>query len=204
MPEDNAATKLDEYLNEWSAKKGDGDPAALIARLDALEKDNKTLHDKNDAYEKERQQFAEADAYTRDIKPAVAILKGDSSATDEYAENWLNAMANKDSKLQALWNDRAENREAFEEAVKDLAPKFKEAAEAEAKAILNVDDDPQNDDPAGRSLSQAARIARNANLPTGGDLDDIEWGSLSGHDFAVESQKVFAAMRSGELKPIPG
>ncbi|MCH8136771.1 MAG: hypothetical protein IIB77_12385 [Proteobacteria bacterium] len=205
MADDNGASKLDTLLKEWDEKKGPSeDYKDVLTRMEKLEADNKDLREKADVHDKEKKDAAEADAYTEDIKPVIKTLKGETNASDDFAENWLNALANKDKKLASVWNNRTEKPEAFDKAIEALIPKFKKDAEAEARKILNVKDDELGDtkeNKDGRRVSQATRIARNNAETLGGDdYDDVDWGGLNGAEFARKREQVFADMRSGKLK----
>ena len=204
MADDNGASKLNTLLKEWDEKEAPSqDYKDVLTRMEKLEADNKDLREKADVHDKEKKDAAEADAYTEDIKPVIKTLKGETNASDDFAENWLNALANKDKKLHAMWNNRAEKPEPFDKAIEALIPKFKKDAEAEAKRLNVKDDEPgdtkENKD--GRKLSQATRIARNNAETLGGDdYDDVDWGGLNGAEFARKREQVFADMRSGKLK----
>lgn len=209
MPQENEKpeSKLDDLLNKWDEKKVDPNMSEVLTRLGKLEEENKDLRTKADATEKATKESDEAASYKADIAPVIKTLKADINASDEYVEEWINTEGRTNKKLASAWDNRDKEPEALDKIIEELIPKFKEKAEKEAMSILNVkpeelkpDDD--NADNADRQASRASRIARNANNGAGGDdYDDVEWSGLSGHDFAVKSQKVFADMRSGKLKP---
>ena len=212
MPQENEApeSKLDGLLKEWDEKKVDPNMGEVLTRLGKLEEENKDLREKADATEKATKESDEAASYKADIAPVIKTLKGkgedEVNASDEYIEEWINTEGRTNKKLANAWDNRAKEPEALDKIVEELIPKFKESAEKEAMSILNVkpeeivtDDNANNAD---RQASRASRIARNANNGAGGDdYDDVNWAGLTGHEFAEKSQKVFADMRSGKLKP---
>ena len=207
MPNENEepTSKLNEFLKDWDDKKSDESNKELLTRVAALEEQNKDLLAKTEVHDT----ALKADAYKEDIKPVIATVKGEEKASDKTVHNWLNGEADENPKLRAAWDDREKNPEAFDKMMEELTPKFKEYIQAEAKTVLDIKaDDPPADPPAepkddkdAQSLSHATRIARNANAVATDDYEKVEWSGLSDPEFARMSEKVFADMRSGKLKP---
>ena len=207
MPPENdePTSKLNEFLKDWDDKKSDESNKELLARVAKLEEDNKDLREKTEVHDT----ALKADAYKEDIKPVIATVKGEEKASDKTVHNWLNGEADENSQLRAAWDDREKSPEAFDKMIEDLKPKFKEYIQAEAKTVLDIKDgDPPADPPVepkddkdAQSLSHATRIARNANAVATDDYEKVEWSGLSDNEFARMSEKVFADMRSGKLKP---
>ena len=208
---DATASKLDSFLNEWdkqAEEKKDSANTELLARVNKLEEDNKELRQKTDVHDK----TLETEVYKEEIKPVIATVGSDTGAEARTVHGWLNEEADKDPKLRDAWNDREKNPEAFDKMIEGLAPKFKEYIQKEAKNILDVKgDDPPADPPADppedkdnkadRSASHASRIARNANAVVTDDYEKVDWAGLGDNEFARMSEKVFADMRNGTLKP---
>lgn len=203
-------SKLDTLLKEWDGKKDNPEMKDVLTRLGKVEEENKTLRETAEASEKASKASAEATAYTDDIAPVIKTLKADVTVSNDRTEEWLNTEGRTNKKLAKAWDKRSEDPEALDKIIETLIPRFKEEIEKEALGILKLkpedltpDDDNKNDknNKNDRALSHASRIARNANQSPTDELDDVEWSGLSGHEFAVQSQKVFAAMRSGALKP---
>ena len=205
---DTPASNLDALLEGWDKNKADEGNKELLSRVSKLEEENKDLREQSDVHHK----ALEAEAYKEDIKPVIATVKGETTAANKTVHNWLNGEADENPKLRSAWSDREKNPEAFDKMLEDLKPKFKEYIEAEAKSVLGVKaEDPPPDDPnevedtektkEAQALSHATRIARNANAVVSDDYEKVEWSALSDSAFAQMSEKVFADMRSGKLKP---
>ena len=212
MPTENEepTSKLNEFLKDWDEKKSDDGNKELLAKIAEQGEQIKGLLDKDVTRDKEA-------AYKEDIKPVIATVKGEETASDKTVNNWLNGEADEDPKLSAIFENRDENPEAFDKMIKELTPRFKEYIQAEAKNVLDIKDDdppektpadppadPKNDkdDTAERALAHAVRIMRNENAVASDDYDKVEWSSLSDSEFARMSQKVFKDMENGKLKPV--
>ncbi len=211
MSDDNEpASRLNEFLDEWKGKKPDEDNKELLAKVAEQGEQIKELLDKDSTRDKEA-------AYKEDIKPVIATVKGEEKASDFTVSNWLDGEANKNPKLSAIFENREKNPEAFDKMIGDLTPKFKEYIQAESKKVLGVkDDDTKDNKDEGKTddtkddanpdkdlvaLAHAYRIARNTNAVATDDYEKVEWSGLSDSAFAQMSEKVFADMRSGKLKP---
>ncbi len=212
MPTENEepTSKLNEFLKDWDEKKSDDGNKELLAKIAEQGEQIKGLLDKDVTRDKEA-------AYKEDIKPVIATVKGEETASDKTVNNWLNGEADADPKLSAIFEKRDENPEAFDKMIKELTPRFKEYIQAEAKNVLDIKDDdppektpadppadPKNDkdDADARALAHAVRIMRNENAPATDDYEKVEWSGLSDNDFARMSHKVFEDMKNGKLKPI--
>lgn len=131
-------------------------------------------------------------SYKVDIPKVIGLVKGDLDISDRAVENYINGRAGRDEKLLKLWNDRDSNREAFEEAMLKLHDELKEDFKLESKKESPKAD--KDDD----KLSAAVRGARSVQS-TGTDLDNVDFGSLSDHDFALKKQEVFRLAGAGKL-----
>ena len=204
MPDDDKTpeSKLDAFLDSWDKKPDEGNKE-ILARMSKLEEDNKALRETQNAHDK----VLEAEAYKEDIKPAIATIGGETKASNRTVHEWLNGEADDNPKLRDAWNDREKNPEAFDKMIEALKPKFKEHIEAESKKVLDIKDPPEGEtteteeEKANRATSHAARIARNTNAVATDDYEKVDWPSLNDNEFAQMSEKVFADMRSGKLKP---
>ena len=179
-PEDAKAPTVTDLLNEWEAgeekAKTEAKPKVsnLEARLAALESNNELLAE---------------DANKREISTTIEVLKGDLKVDPDYVDFWVNKRAMDDPRLRDIFENRLSNPAAWKKVVKALVPEFKE----HAKTVFPVHNDK------GNSLGAAVRAAKNA----GGDISlkgDVDYGSLSDADFAVEKARVFRLATSGQLK----
>ena len=206
-------SKLNEFLKDWDEKKSDDGNKELLAKIAEQGEQIKGLLDKDATRDKEA-------AYKEDIKPVIATVKGEETASDKTVNNWLNGEADEDPKLSAIFENRDKNPEAFNKMIEELTPKFKEYIQAEAKRVLDIKDNDDadalkdakdvkdakdakddKDDAAARTLAHAVRIMRNENTSATDDYEKVEWSGLSDPEFARMSEKVFADMRNGKLKP---
>ena len=210
MSDDNIepTSKLNEFLEDWDKKKSDESNKELLADVSDLKKQLAEARKEIGVHD----EALKAEAYKEDIKPVITTVKGEEKASDKTVHNWLNGEADENPKLRSAWDDREKNPEAFDKMIDDLAPKFKEYIQGESKNVLDIkDDDPKpadekpvdesNPDKDLAALAHAYRIARNTNAVATDDYEKVEWSGLSDSAFAQMSEKVFADMRSGKLKP---
>ena len=194
-------SKLDRLLASWE-KKPDESNKELLAELSDVKKQLKEVRETQHAHDK----VLEAGAYKEDIKPTIATIGGETNASNRTVHDWLNGEADENPKLKDAWDDREKNPEVFDKMIEDLKPKFKEHIEAESRKVLDikVDDTGETDEQkANKSAAHASRIVRNEHKPESDAFDKIDWPALGDNEFARESEKVFEAMRNGELKPEP-
>ena len=200
-------SKLNAFLDDWDKKPEEGNKE-LAAEVSDLKKQLKEVRETTDAHDKALKADQEAAAYKEDIKPAIATIGGETKASNRSVHDWLNGEADENPKLRSTWDDREKNPEAFEKMLEELAPKFKTHIEEEAKNVMGFKDDEPPDQPneseeekANRAAAHAMRVARGDNAPAVDEFSKIDWPALSDNEFARESEKVFEAMRNGDLKP---
>jgi hypothetical protein len=187
---------LEKALASWDAPKGtDGG--------DAGKKPAETTT-KDDEITALRAEVSRQ-SYESDMKALVTQVKGDLDVDYEDVERWLNTKADKDPRLTKAWDERHTNKARFQEVAKALVPEYQEYAASFAKRVAKPaegkkdEDDGKDAGKGDKGLAAAIRSARDAS-PTGGQFEDVKWGSLSDHELAAKKHQVFSAAKRAALK----
>jgi len=175
-PENPDKPTLDDLLADWDkrAEKGGEKPGS----------------DKTEAMAREVARLS----YKLEMKDIIGKVKGDLPVSDDFVETYVNMRAEKDARLQELWDNRDDNRRAFDEAMSEIGKEFQDFAKQNGFKVES--EDKGNDD---KGLAAAARMARESQ-PSGSGLDNVDFGSLSDSEFGFKKQEVFRLAEAGKLK----
>lgn len=130
-------------------------------------------------------------SYEREMDKLIPMVKGDLKVSDKFVEAYMNMRANDDSRLRSLWDDRHNHRAEFDQAMTALSEDLK--AEVGAPEAAKA---PKGDD---KGLAAAVHSARTVDAG-GGDLNDLDFSSMSDTDFGFKKQEIFRLAEQGKLK----
>ncbi len=130
-------------------------------------------------------------SYEREMDKLIPMVKGDLKVSDRFVEAYMNMRANDDQRLRSLWDNRHDRRSDFDQAMKAMAD------ELATEIGKPPDKDPPDDGKGG--LAAAVHAAREV-IAAGGELDTLDFGGLSDHDFALKKAEVFRLVEQGKLK----
>ena len=127
--------------------------------------------------------------YKLEMRDIIPIVKGKLAVDDKLVEAYVNMRGGEDPRLLDLWDNRDNNRSAFETAMKALGGDF-------AKVMSKKEEDrPLEDD---KGLAAAAHMARVSKVGSG-DLDNLNFGTMSDTEFAFKKQEIFRLAKQGKL-----
>ncbi|MEE9158910.1 MAG: hypothetical protein V3U60_11050 [Gammaproteobacteria bacterium] len=129
-------------------------------------------------------------SYEREMDKLIPVVKGDLKISDKFVEAYMNQRANDDPRLRTLWDNRHDRRAEFDQAMQAMA------GELATEVGKPVEDKPADDKDALAAAIHTARI-KDAG---GGELGDIDFGSLSDSDFELKKAEVFRLAETGKLK----
>lgn len=175
-PENPEKPSLEQLLESWDkgVEKGGDKPSS----------------DKTEAMAREVARLS----YKLEMKDIIGKVKGDLPVSDDFVETYVNMRAEKDARLQELWDNRDGNRRAFDDAMSEIGKEFRDFAKQ--NGFQAPSEDKGDDD---KGLAAAARMARETK-PSGSDLDNVDFGSLSDSEFGFKKQEVFRLAQAGKLK----
>lgn len=123
----------------------------------------------------------------------IPTVKGEMTVHPKLVETWLNEQSEASPKLREIWENRFEDREAFEAAVKELTPKFE--AYAKKEGFEGTAGTPKGD----AKLAAALRSSRETQTGSS-DLDNLNLEALSDNDFALKKAEIFRLSEAGQLQ----
>ena len=135
--------------------------------------------------------------YRLEMKELIPQVKGELDVPDKFVETYINMRASDDRRLSQIFDERFENRSAWEKAVEQLGDEFKSFAEK--TGIKSPKEEPKKSSPKrdDRGLAAAAHMARESK-PSGDGFESIDWGSLSNQEFAMKKSAYFRALKAGQ------
>lgn len=200
MADDTKSGKTDSQQKEpgtEGADKGKGLAAMLKEYEEGTQKKAATKDD--DAELKSLREkvaaLTEAEAsrtYRKEMDDnLIPAIKGDLEVHNKHVERWLNEQAASDPRLMKLWENRVDEPDKFDEAIKALKPKFEAAAKEEGL----IREKGKGDD---KRLKSAVRSARSTQTgPT--DFGSVNLPSMSDNEFAMHKAEVFRQAQAGLL-----
>jgi len=173
---------LSQILNEWEDEGSTDDKAALEkaasrdARLEALE-----------LREAKR-------SYDNGMDTLATILKGDMDVDDIIVKGWAENKASDNPKLIKLWENREQNKAAFDDAISALKPEFQKYVKTNVHAAVK---DAKKDDDKG--LVSAVKGAREITGASSG-FEEKDVAGMGDNEFALYKAEVFRLAEAGKLK----
>lgn len=173
--------KLQQLLNDWDQPVESKDVLkALQADLKSTKAELSVLRERDKA----RTETEATQTYEKELSDfIVPTLKGDLEVDNDLVEWWIDREGRKRPELVDLFEKRNENRKAFEDAMKELVPEFKEYAEDKGLAT--------------KGLAAAVKLAKSGDTKPESEVD---LSAMSDSEFAAYSNKIFLQAEKGELK----
>lgn len=130
-------------------------------------------------------------SYEREMDKLIPTVKGDLKVSDKFVEAYMNMRANEDPRLQSLWDKRHERRADFDKAMSLLGDDLKKEIGAPVKEPKPGDD---------KGLAAAFHAAKESGA-AGGELDDLDFSTMSDTEFGFKKAEIFRLAEQGKLKP---
>lgn len=188
---------MTDKANDSTAKAATEEPEgkdlnSLLADWDEPKKAVKEESSEIEALKAKVASLSEAEgirSYKAEMENVVIPkIKGDLDVDNDLVEFWVNKQADDDSRLQKLWENRSDNKKAFNDAIDALAPEFKKYAES--KNLISKK--------ANNALAAAVKTARTSDSKSS-SLKDVDFGSLSDNEFALKKAEVFRLAKANQL-----
>ena len=196
-PEKSLAEHLADFDEHKESKesaglkiRNDEQIAEFESRIGELETENGTLSERAEKSE-QMADAVEAQALRNDKRDHAELVKrlaSEIGITERVAKMEIRKWFEEDETHLTLADNRADNPDDFEAVIGSMMADLQ-------------DKHPQRENH--RGIAHAYRIARNA-LPGGGSYGEDSYGDfpkMNDQEFAVASERVFADMKSGKLRP---
>ncbi len=138
------------------------------------------------------------ESYRREMDDfMIPAVSANFDVRSKEVEAWLNEQADRDPRLLKIWENRENDRAAYETSVEALAKEFEKYAESEG---IKPKDDKDTGDPApkggDKSAAAAVRSARQPASKAKADTDD-DLAAMNDSDFALHKAEVFRVAKAG-------
>jgi len=121
---------------------------------------------------------------------AVTKVKGDLDVEDEFVRSYLVGLFSENEALDTAWKEQNVKRDKWAAVLDEVADTFQKTMKGK-QAMPDVPDD--------KGLAAAVHSARDSDAG-GGELDNLNWATMSDSDFEAKKTEVFRLAEEGKLK----